>query len=138
MADRRDSEQSTEMELIPKRVAFQGQGQAPGSPSSLLTGSEPERQQLLNSWRRHRTNLHDERVIESRAFRHNHIFRKPRALHYENQDDESSPVSPMTTRSHTRSSIASSRNSADTENEAEERSTDNIPKQRSRLDLFVD
>ncbi|KAG0649028.1 hypothetical protein D0Z07_4880 [Hyphodiscus hymeniophilus] len=44
-------------------------------------------------------------------------------------------ISPVTTRS--RNSI-SSRRSSNTENDAEERSSDNIPKVRSRLDLFVD
>jgi low temperature requirement protein LtrA len=73
--------------------------------------------------------------VESRAFRHAQVVRRPRALHYKNLDDDS-PISPATTRS--RSSTVSSRTSANTEEDTEERSTDDLPKQRSRLDLFVD
>lgn len=134
MAGRGDSERSTEMEQIPKRVAFHGP--EPSSNSPLLNESEPDPKQFIQSSRRHRTHLNDNRVVESRAFRHAQMFRRPRALHYESLDDDSTMMSPATTRS--RSSTVSSRYSNNTENDAEERSTDNIPKQRSRLDLFVD
>lgn len=140
-----DSEHSTEMSQLPqsKRVAFHNQehGQEPGSTSPLLTpltpkASEPERRQFINSARRHRTDLNDHRVIESRAFRHAQMFRRPRALDYESLDDDSTKaISPATTRS--RSSF-SSRGSGNTEDDAEERGTDDIPKMRSRLNLFVD
>jgi low temperature requirement protein LtrA len=125
MVDRRESERSTEMEQK-KTVTFHGQ--QPGLTSPLLSPnkSDPEPSQFIQSSRRHRTDLNDHQVVESRAFRHAQMFRRPRALHYESLDDDS-VISPATTRS--RSSL---------EDDGEERSTDNIPKVRSRLDLFVD
>ena len=120
------------MEQIPKKVAFHSPD--PASHSPLLDESEPNRSQFVHSSRRHRTDMNDVR-IESRAFHHAQMFRRPRALHYRSLDDDS-PISPVTTRS--RGSTVSSRTSANTEDDAQERSTDNLPKQRSRLDLFVD
>lgn len=117
---------------MPKKVAFHSPES--GSHSPLLNESEPDRNRFIHSSRRHRTNLNDIE-IESRAFRHAQMFRRPKALHYRSLDDDS-PISPATTRS--RISTVSSRTSSNTEDEGEERSTDNLPKQRSRLDLFVD
>ena len=134
MADRRESERRSEMEQIQtgKKVAFQGQESPLLTPTAKK--SDPERSQFVQSSRRHRTDLKDTRIVESRAFSHNSMFRRPRALHYECLDDDST-ISPSTT--HSRSSF-SSRRSSSTENDAEERSTDNISKVRTRLDLFVD
>ena len=144
-----DDEPAAETSQLPqgKRVAFQPPGsrdEEPGSTSPLLSPlspkySEPERRQFINSARRHRTDLNDDRVVESRAFRHAQLFRRPRALHYESLDSEDGlGMSPATTRSRSSFSSRNSRESGRTEDDAEERSTDNIPKMRSRLDLFVD
>lgn len=130
MADRRNSERSTEMDQIQKKVAFHGPD--PVSLSPLL--DEPDRSRFVHSSRRHRTNMNDIRV-ESRAFHHAQVFRRPRALQYRSLDDDS-PISPVTTRS--RTSTVSSRAGTNTDDETEERSTDNLAKQRGRLDLFVD
>jgi len=73
--------------------------------------------------------------VESRAFRHSSIVKRPQALHYKRDDDPSSNDFPLLERKLTRPMSNSSGSSG---GDGEERSTDDILKQISRLDLFVD
>lgn len=96
------------------------------SPSTKSTSKQnPTRRP-----KRSQTNL-DEVQIESRIFKHAHIIRRPRALQYYHPED-GNPVSPWTEQ-RTERSVSSTKDS-----NREERSTDNLFKQLSRLDLFVD
>lgn len=89
-------------------------------------------------WISHSTRAHTDHQnpenIESRASRHAYIFKRPRALHYKRIDETSDNI-PLPQRRLTRlPSTSSSSSNA----EKDERSTDDLLKQISRLDLFVD
>ncbi|TVY23425.1 hypothetical protein LHYA1_G008010 [Lachnellula hyalina] len=73
--------------------------------------------------------------VESRAFRHSSIVKRPQALHYKRDDDPNSNDFPLLERKLTRPMSNSSGSSG---GDGEERSTDDLLKQISRLDLFVD
>lgn len=73
--------------------------------------------------------------VESRAFRHTSIVKRPQALHYKRIDDPNSNGYPLLERKLTKAMSNSSESSGGDE---EERSTDDLLKQISRLDLFVD
>ncbi|TVY87012.1 hypothetical protein LAWI1_G008108 [Lachnellula willkommii] len=73
--------------------------------------------------------------VESRAFRHTSIIKRPQALHYKRIDDPNSNGLPLLERKLTK---ARSNSSGSSGGDEEERSTDDLLKQISRLDLFVD
>lgn len=107
----------------PKRVDFAGD----------TVREEPDEQahpkssrRWLSTTSRAGTDL-NEVVVDSRLTRHNKIFRRPRALLYHPVHHERKPEG-----AHTRS--VSSNDARDSEG----RSSDNIPKQLRRIDLFVD
>jgi hypothetical protein len=90
---------------------------------------EPSAQRWISNGSRHRTDL-DKAVVDSRPMRNNKIFRRPRALHYH-------PVHHGEEKGADDSETPSRTNSRDAR-DSEERSTDNLPKQLGRIDLFVD
>ncbi|TVY41539.1 hypothetical protein LSUB1_G001995 [Lachnellula subtilissima] len=73
--------------------------------------------------------------VESRAFRHSSIVKRPQALHYKRDDDPNNNDFPLLERKLTR---PMSNTSGSSGGDGEERSTDDLLKQISRLDLFVD
>ncbi|TVY83535.1 hypothetical protein LSUE1_G002202 [Lachnellula suecica] len=95
--------------------------------------STASRQKWISKANRNRTDL-NEQTIETRAFRHGYIVKRPRALHYKNIDAPDSSY-PLAERRVSRSTSNSS--SGASGGDREERSTDDILKQISRLDLFV-
>jgi low temperature requirement protein LtrA len=146
----------------PRRVAFQPDPPKRSSMSEpLLVDAEPEAHRFIQSSRRSKTEMHKVKV-ERRPMHHKHIFRRPRALQYktfkeeqegqEEQEGAAPSNSPSASTSTSRSnSISASRSNSITAarsasvstlgakaHEGEERSTHNVAKQRSRLDLFVD
>jgi low temperature requirement protein LtrA len=86
--------------------------------------SEPSGRRWLQDSNRAPTTLH----AESRASRHAHLIKRPRAWQYSNPDAGVLALHESLEK----------RTSHDTEGDREERSTENIPKQLSRLELFVD
>ena len=92
--------------------------------------STASRQKWISRANRNRTDLENPH-IESRAFRHAYIVKRPQALHYKRIDDPNNDY-PLLERKLTRPASNSSGSGGD----REERSTDDILKQISRLDLF--
>ncbi|KAE8451011.1 hypothetical protein EG329_005451 [Mollisiaceae sp. DMI_Dod_QoI] len=100
-----------------------------GSPSSQEEG--PTRKQWVAAAHRNQTNL-AEVEIDSRASRHSHFLKRPRAWQYKpdglhNSLEKATPVF-----------RPDSRSDSQGDSDEEERSTDNPAKQLSRLDLFID
>jgi low temperature requirement protein LtrA len=99
-------------------VAFEEEA-PPSAPAEPL-----RRRQWITRANRRRTNL-DEVEIDERAFRHAHIIRRPHAMQHFHQEQRPKE------RKLVRSDSASS-------GEGEQRPTDNILTQLTRLDLFID
>jgi hypothetical protein len=115
----------TPQEHAPKRVDFAGDTAEQVSEQQ----TEPGSQRWLSASARNRTDLEDV-VVDSRPIRHNKIFRRPRALLYHpvhHNEEKATNVSETPSRTNTRDA-----------RDSEERSTDNLPKQLARIDLFVD
>lgn len=87
------------------------------------------------SQRTRKQTIVNESLIENRAFRHSHIFRRPEAMQYYNpgqgEVDPNKPE-PLSRRS------SSDDDSSGIGMDREERSTDDVAKQLLRVDLFVD
>lgn len=90
---------------------------------------DPSSQRWISSNSRSRTNL-DDVVVDSRPVRHNQIFKRPRALLYQTVHDGKEKDAD--------GSEPPSRTSSRDARDSEERSTDDVPKQLRRIDLFVD
>lgn len=108
----------------PRNVAFEEENLPLSHDSS--TASRPK---FITHTSRTQTDLDS---IETRAFRHTAIIKRPRALHYKRIDDIDSEY-PLVERKLTRPASSGSGSSG---GDREERSTDDLLKQISRLDLF--
>jgi low temperature requirement protein LtrA len=111
-----------------REVAFSEEN-IPLSPEESTTSGR----KWISRVNRARTDL-DTASIESRASRHAYILKRPRALHYKKIDDSSDNI-PLARRKLTR---LPSDSSGESSRDKDERSTDDLLKQISRLDLFVD
>jgi hypothetical protein len=111
-----------------RNVAFEEE-----SISLSHDSSTSSRQKWISRANRTRADLENPHV-ETRPFRHAHIIKRPQALHYKRIDDPNNDY-PLLERKLTRLASISSGSSG---GDREERSTDDLLKQISRLDLFVD
>jgi low temperature requirement protein LtrA len=127
-----------------KTVAFDEE--ASPQRSTSISESQPSSHRWISAFNR-RTTHHHNPPTESRVFHHAYIIRRPRALQFYNPtvSGATTPVEKQLTAdlsSISREPSAISREQSNlsnsTENEKEERSTDNAVKQYERVDLFID
>jgi hypothetical protein len=114
---------------------------------SSASESQPSSHRWFSAFSR-RTTHHNNLPTESRVFRHAYIIRRPRALQFYNPaiSGATTPVekqlmaAELSTLNREPSTISRepSNISNRTDNEKEERSTDNAVKQYERVDLFID
>jgi len=110
------------------RVEFSREATRDSNPEET---SEPSQSRFISQSGRKFTDI-DEIPIDSRAFKHAQIIKRPRALQYASSENSSEKGSNTPTR------LISNTSSQRDAKDAEERSDGGIPKQLNRLDLFVD
>jgi low temperature requirement protein LtrA len=120
------SAQDPKVDQMSRHVDFAQNERSPPSENTL-----PTNQQWFAANRRDQTNL-GEVEVESRAFRHAHLLKRPRAWQYKSIDQVGSRENSI------EKAVPYFQPPARGYNDGEERSTDNLAKQLSRLGLFID